>query len=701
MTLAVDAARRSRAGSRSTCGTCPQGVRVLNIGLNGVLVTEAQTERTIFLYAEPWVEPMERPFYAVGQGRRRRATEHSSPPIVDQPDSASADLAEVRPGRRAAGVGRARHGPEPESPCPSCSARDDAEIYRLSRRPSRRRGACWRSCANWNRHQVARIIAAVVLAWLVGATGIHLAERRGNPDFATWGESFWSVWVLLFSGLDQPPEDGRRAARRHGPARHRGRPGRAVHGERGVAPGRTLPAEARRVEFRDGGPPGPLQLVARAGWSGSARSTAKIIQDKRPVVIIHDDPDEIDLPDKQDDPAFNDVYIVKGDPTSEVILRRAKVPKAHSVVVLTDDREGKHADGKTILTCIAIRNICRGEQQPNIAVECRNPNNRHHLQKAGADEIISSDELGPAAPGPLGPLPRDDARLPGAADRRPRRQRDVPAAGPRGAGRQGLRRDLPACSSRYRDDRRSCLLIGIQRGEEMHLNPIGGEAGPAQAGRPAHPAEPRLPQPVPALADRPARRAGPGRDLTPGEDRDGPRQRLATPGLAAVAAVGMALGGLLVGYEPVGGRPRPDLPADQGRAGPGPARGPAALLERPLRPGRAAGGREPRRGLLPAQLVLYRLLDVAAAYRLSMWLHYPALAADDLPYARRSGLTPWGGALAAVAFTLCGFQAVHAATSGPTTPCPTCRSPCSWPSATWRPGARPGSPCWPWPTGPS
>ena len=63
-------------------------------------------------------------------------------------------------------------------------------------------------------------------------------------------------------------------------------------------------------------------------------------------------------------------------------------------MVLTDDREGKHADGKSILTCIAIRNISRGEHQPNVAAECRNPSNRHHLRKAGADEIISSDELG-------------------------------------------------------------------------------------------------------------------------------------------------------------------------------------------------------------------------------------------------------------------------------------------------------------------
>ena len=89
---------------------------------------------------------------------------------------------------------------------------------------------------------------------------------------------------------------------------------------------------------------------------------SKIIQDKRPVVIIHDDTEQIDLPDKQDDPAFNDVYIVKGDPTNEVVLRRARVPRAHSVVVLTDDRQGEHADGKSILTCIAIREHLPGRQ---------------------------------------------------------------------------------------------------------------------------------------------------------------------------------------------------------------------------------------------------------------------------------------------------------------------------------------------------
>lgn len=58
----------------------PQGVRVLNVGLNGVLITEAQTERTISVYAEPWATATERPFYAVGKAEAA-GTEHSSAPI--------------------------------------------------------------------------------------------------------------------------------------------------------------------------------------------------------------------------------------------------------------------------------------------------------------------------------------------------------------------------------------------------------------------------------------------------------------------------------------------------------------------------------------------------------------------------------------------------------------------------------------------
>jgi len=80
MTLAVKRRPAFKGRVPIEVKNLPQGVRVLNIGLNGVLVTETQTERTISLLAEPWAQPMVRPFYAVGKAESA-GTEDSSPPI--------------------------------------------------------------------------------------------------------------------------------------------------------------------------------------------------------------------------------------------------------------------------------------------------------------------------------------------------------------------------------------------------------------------------------------------------------------------------------------------------------------------------------------------------------------------------------------------------------------------------------------------
>ena len=163
-----------------------------------------------------------------------------------------------------------------------------------------------------------------------------------------------------------------------------------------------------------------------------------------------------------------------------MILRRAKLPKAHSVVVLSDEREGKHADGKSILICIAIRSICRGDQQPNVTVECRNAANRHHLKKAGADEIISSEELGLrllARSALYHGMTRVYQEL--LTVGRDANEMYLLAAPEALVGKDFA--ELSSMFSAYRGDRKSCLLIGIQRGDEMHLNPIGGEAGPLKS----------------------------------------------------------------------------------------------------------------------------------------------------------------------------------------------------------------------------
>jgi hypothetical protein len=55
----------------------PHGVIVDDIGLNGVLIPPGQTERTIFLRAEPWVPPQSRLCFAVAQVDGNQA----SPPL--------------------------------------------------------------------------------------------------------------------------------------------------------------------------------------------------------------------------------------------------------------------------------------------------------------------------------------------------------------------------------------------------------------------------------------------------------------------------------------------------------------------------------------------------------------------------------------------------------------------------------------------
>jgi Planctomycete cytochrome C/WD domain, G-beta repeat len=59
----------------------PHGVRVLNIGLNGILITEKETVRTVVIYAEPWVEPAEHPFVVLARSEQKN-TEHAAKSVL-------------------------------------------------------------------------------------------------------------------------------------------------------------------------------------------------------------------------------------------------------------------------------------------------------------------------------------------------------------------------------------------------------------------------------------------------------------------------------------------------------------------------------------------------------------------------------------------------------------------------------------------
>ena len=331
----------------------------------------------------------------------------------------------------------------------------------------------------WNRHQVWKILAAIVVIWIVSGTALHFAERGTNPEYETWGESLWNVWVTLFSGLNNAPDS---------PV------GRLVVSAVlvvGVALAGLFTASVasilieRSLRSREVPTLEMSDHLVLCNWSSRAleliRDVHSGITDKRPVVIVHDTPDEVVLPDKQDEAAFSNVYIVKGDPANEVILRRAKVAQAHSVIILSDDRQDQHADGKTIVCCIAVKNVCVQERQPNIVAECQDPKYRPHMRKAGADEVISAADFGLrliARAALFHGMTRVYQELLSV-----RRDANEMYLVPVPAQLVGM--DFVAAANVFLPDRtnmKACLLIGFYRGETMMLNPVGGEAGPLREG---------------------------------------------------------------------------------------------------------------------------------------------------------------------------------------------------------------------------
>ena len=86
-TVTLHVERRNGFQGRIPCSVenLPPGVRVVNVGLNGVLVTEAQSSRKFTLKAEDWAsnQPVTRSrFMWWGRSESNSPTMHASAPIL-------------------------------------------------------------------------------------------------------------------------------------------------------------------------------------------------------------------------------------------------------------------------------------------------------------------------------------------------------------------------------------------------------------------------------------------------------------------------------------------------------------------------------------------------------------------------------------------------------------------------------------------
>ncbi len=144
-----------------------------------------------------------------------------------------------------------------------------------------------------------------------------------------------------------------------------------------------------------------------------------------------------------------------------------------------------------------------------------------------------------------------------------------------------------------------------------------------------------------------------------GKTQSGQLRRLLGPGIVAVGLAGFLMGGLLIGFEPVGGDPdrlyRP-LKDEFARFL---VRGQLPFWSDQFGLGIPLLAESHVAAFYPPNWVIYSIAGISMAYRMAMWLHYVGLAAATYAYARFLRISPHGAAIAAIGFTFCGFQAIH------------------------------------------
>ena len=245
-------------------------------------------------------------------------------------------------------------------------------------------------------YKFIRLISVIFLIWLIGASLLWVTEGAGNQEFNSLPKSLWNIAIYLFSGLDSGvPETTI---------------GKVIVAlilivSLGIVGIFTATIASMIIEHRIGGkrkmPKYELKNhIVICNWNDKGlpfikEVHAKIVKHKRPVIIITEQEDTVEFPEHEDVPEFEDIYIIKGDPTNEVILKRANVQHAYTVVVLADSTQGELADAKSILVCMGIKSVCEelGVQKTYMAVEGVSPQNIEHLRRAGANEIISAGDF--------------------------------------------------------------------------------------------------------------------------------------------------------------------------------------------------------------------------------------------------------------------------------------------------------------------
>lgn len=191
------------------------------------------------------------------------------------------------------------------------------------------------------------IASAALLVGMVIITGlIYLAERDINENFSSLWESWWSITVYIFSGLeDRVPY--------------------TIKGHILVTVGLLLGAicstiftgwtTAFFIRRERRMPPKLEGHCLLLNWNERGKELVRELH--HPVLQRSDRTLEIVvLNDHPLEEAFEEVYLRIGDPTDAVALRQANAASAKTIVILANE---EHGDERTIRSILQLRRIAR------------------------------------------------------------------------------------------------------------------------------------------------------------------------------------------------------------------------------------------------------------------------------------------------------------------------------------------------------
>lgn len=226
------------------------------------------------------------------------------------------------------------------------------------------------------------------LALLVLSVLFHLVEKNHNEVYATWPGTVVQILVLFMSGFDIDP------------------PKTAV----GVVLAFftlllgicflgcfTGQVASYFVEQRLKGGSGmkPVECSGHVIITRWSKDTEAILEELlsedmkqlKHVVVIDKTVEKLPI---EENPY---IHFVHGDPTDESVLKRAGVDRADTALILADATAPDYnaEDAKNILITLGIESM---NKSVYTCVQILNAENKKHLQRTNADEIICTTEVG-------------------------------------------------------------------------------------------------------------------------------------------------------------------------------------------------------------------------------------------------------------------------------------------------------------------